>query len=76
MDFVRALIMCTCADGVYVYDYVLTRTFVCCCGVTVFLQEAHETGVAMVVACAQEKAESYVESMRLNGLIASMEPGH
>ncbi|WIA40077.1 hypothetical protein OEZ86_013492 [Tetradesmus obliquus] len=40
------------------------------------MQEAHETGVAMVVACAQDKAESYVESMRLNGLIASMEPGH
>lgn len=46
----------------------------CCCCFA--LQEAHETGVAMVVACAQDKAESYVESMRLNGLIASMEPGH
>ncbi|KAF6257797.1 ATP-dependent Clp protease adaptor protein ClpS-domain-containing protein [Scenedesmus sp. NREL 46B-D3] len=40
------------------------------------MQEAHETGVAMVVACAQDKAETYVETMRLNGLIASMEPGH
>jgi ATP-dependent Clp protease adaptor protein ClpS len=51
-------------------------TCVCCCGVTMPLQEAHETGVALVVACAQEQAESYVESMRVNGLIASMEPGH
>jgi ATP-dependent Clp protease adaptor protein ClpS len=42
----------------------------------VALQEAHETGVAMVTACAQDKAETYVETLRLNGLIASMEPGH
>jgi hypothetical protein len=42
----------------------------CCC-----LQEAHETGVAMVVACAQEQAETYVETLRLNGLISTMEPG-
>eukprot|EP00775_Hariotina_reticulata_P005877 gene5877-6118_t len=40
------------------------------------MQEAHETGVALVVACAQEQAESYVESLRLNGLISTMEPGH
>lgn len=42
----------------------------------VALQEAHETGVAMVTACAQDKAETYVETLRLNGIIASMEPGH
>eukprot|EP00882_Tetradesmus_deserticola_P000581 GHRQ01000637.1.p4 GENE.GHRQ01000637.1~~GHRQ01000637.1.p4 ORF type:complete len:155 (+),score=39.56 GHRQ01000637.1:98-562(+) len=42
----------------------------------VVMQVAHETGVALVVACAQDKAETYVETMRLNGLIASMEPGH
>jgi ATP-dependent Clp protease adaptor protein ClpS len=40
------------------------------------MQEAHETGVALVVACAQEMAETYVESLRLNGLISTMEPGH
>jgi ATP-dependent Clp protease adaptor protein ClpS len=40
------------------------------------LQEAHETGVALVVACAQDQAETYVETLRLNGLISSMEPGH
>lgn len=39
-------------------------------------QEAHETGVALVVACAQDQAETYVETLRLNGLISSMEPGH
>lgn len=46
----------------------------CCCFCP--LQEAHETGVALVVACAQDTAETYVESLRLNGLISSMEPGH
>lgn len=40
------------------------------------MQEAHETGVALVIACAQDQAETYVESLRLNGLISSMEPGH
>jgi ATP-dependent Clp protease adaptor protein ClpS len=39
------------------------------------MQEAHETGVAMVVACAQEQAETYVETLRINGLISTMEPG-
>lgn len=42
----------------------------------VYLQEAHETGVALVVACAQDQAETYVETLRLNGLICTMEPGH
>jgi len=41
-----------------------------------FVQEAHETGVAMVVACAQDQAETYVETLRVNGLISTMEPGH
>lgn len=45
----------------------------CCCRNP---QEAHETGVALVVACAQDQAETYVETLRLNGLISSMEPGH
>lgn len=50
---------------------------VCCfSGAVCYQQEAHETGVAMVVACAQDQAETYVETLRLNGLISSMEPGH
>jgi ATP-dependent Clp protease adaptor protein ClpS len=39
------------------------------------MQEAHESGVALVVACAQDQAEAYVEDLRLNGLISTMEPG-
>jgi hypothetical protein len=35
------------------------------------MQEAHESGVALVVACAQDQAEGYVEDLRLNG-----EAGH
>lgn len=41
----------------------------------VVMQEAHESGMALVVACAQDKAETYVEDLRLNGLISTMEPG-
>jgi ATP-dependent Clp protease adaptor protein ClpS len=40
-----------------------------------YLQEAHESGIALVVACAQDQAENYVEGLRLNGLISTMEPG-
>jgi ATP-dependent Clp protease adaptor protein ClpS len=40
------------------------------------MQEAHDTGVALVIACAQDQAETYVENLRVNGLISSMEPGH
>jgi ATP-dependent Clp protease adapter protein ClpS len=32
--------------------------------------------VALVVACAQDQAEGYVEELRINGIIATMEPGH
>eukprot|EP00877_Chromochloris_zofingiensis_P014099 jgi/Chrzof1/8943/Cz03g30050.t1_CLPS1 len=42
----------------------------------VVMQEAHESGVALVVACAQDQAEEYVEVLRLNGLISTLEPGH
>lgn len=38
-------------------------------------QEAHDKGVAMVVAVAQDVAEAYTEGLRSNGLVASMEPG-
>ena len=39
------------------------------------LQEAHETGVALVVACPQDNAERYCEGLRLNGLTSTIEPG-
>lgn len=39
------------------------------------MQEAHDKGVAMVVAVAQDVAEAYTEGLRSNGLVASMEPG-
>lgn len=42
---------------------------------TLLLQEAHISGVALVVACAQDEAEGYCEALRLNGLVASLEPG-
>lgn len=37
-------------------------------------QEAHEQGLALVVACPQEDAERYCEGLRLNGLTSSIEP--
>lgn len=39
------------------------------------MQEAHETGVALVIACPQEDAERYCEGLRLNGLTSTIEPG-
>ncbi|KAI8463267.1 MAG: ATP-dependent Clp protease adaptor protein ClpS-domain-containing protein [Monoraphidium minutum] len=39
------------------------------------MQEAHESGVALVLACPQGQAEAYVEDLRLNGLVSTMEPG-
>eukprot|EP00198_Chlamydomonas_reinhardtii_P002468 XP_001691804.1 clp protease adaptor protein [Chlamydomonas reinhardtii] len=39
------------------------------------MQEAHETGVALVVACPQDNAERYCEGLRLNGLTSTIEPG-
>ena len=37
-------------------------------------QEAHQNGLACVIACAQEEAETYCEGLRGNGLISSIEP--
>lgn len=37
-------------------------------------QEAHVNGLALVTMCAQETAERYVESLRMNGLISTLEP--
>ncbi|GBF88888.1 oligopeptidase B [Raphidocelis subcapitata] len=42
----------------------------------VVMQTAHESGVSLVLACAQELAEGYVQSLRINGLISTLEPGH
>jgi ATP-dependent Clp protease adaptor protein ClpS len=39
------------------------------------MQEAHIHGVALVIACGQDQAEGYVESLRLNGLVSTLEPG-
>jgi ATP-dependent Clp protease adaptor protein ClpS len=39
------------------------------------MEEAHETGVAMVLACPQDEAEEYCENLRTNGLASSIEPG-
>ena len=38
-------------------------------------EEAHETGVAMVLACPQDEAEAYCENLKVNGLAVSIEPG-
>ncbi|KAK9804136.1 hypothetical protein WJX73_003572 [Symbiochloris irregularis] len=38
------------------------------------MQEAHQNGLACVIACAQEEAELYCEGLRNNGLISSVEP--
>lgn len=40
----------------------------------VVMQEAHESGVALVVSCPQEDAERYCEGLRLNGLTSTIEP--
>lgn len=39
------------------------------------MQEAHETGVAMVQACPQDQAEQYCEALKLSGLSSTIEPG-
>ena len=39
------------------------------------MQEAHEEGVAMVLACPQDEAEQYCENLRINGLSSTIEPG-
>eukprot|EP00798_Chlamydomonas_sp_ICE-L_P014192 gene14192-20161_t len=37
------------------------------------MEEAHESGVALIIACPQDEAEQYCEQLRLNGLTASIE---
>eukprot|EP00210_Caulerpa_lentillifera_P001504 g1442.t1 len=38
------------------------------------MQLAHETGIALVTACAQEEAEVYCQGLRNNGLTSTIEP--
>eukprot|EP00271_Cylindrocystis_brebissonii_P002984 TRINITY_DN13725_c0_g2_i1.p1 TRINITY_DN13725_c0_g2~~TRINITY_DN13725_c0_g2_i1.p1 ORF type:complete len:256 (-),score=46.68 TRINITY_DN13725_c0_g2_i1:274-1041(-) len=38
------------------------------------MQEAHINGMACVITCAQEEAEEFCQSLRTNGLVASIEP--
>ncbi len=59
---VLAQVLLKVVDGMTVDDAVNVMT------------EAHVNGVALVVACAQDDAERYVENLRLNGLISSLEP--
>lgn len=38
------------------------------------MEEAHRQGMAVVVVVTQEQAEVYCDSLRNNGLIATIEP--
>ena len=38
------------------------------------MMEAHNSGLALVITCAQEHAEFYCEMLRNHGLSATMEP--
>ncbi|MCU0570725.1 MAG: ATP-dependent Clp protease adapter ClpS [Oculatellaceae cyanobacterium Prado106] len=38
------------------------------------MMEAHTNGLALVIACAQEHAEFYCETLKNNGLTSTIEP--
>jgi ATP-dependent Clp protease adaptor protein ClpS len=38
------------------------------------MMEAHHSGVALVITCAQEHAEFYSETLKAHGLTSSIEP--
>lgn len=38
------------------------------------MQEAHETGVGLVITCALEHAEFYCETLQAHGLTSTIEP--
>lgn len=38
------------------------------------MMQAHNSGVAVVIICAQEHAEFYCESLKSNGLTSTIEP--
>ena len=39
-----------------------------------FMMEAHSSGVALVITCAQEHAEFYSETLNNHGLMSTIEP--
>lgn len=38
------------------------------------MMEAHVNGIALVITCALEHAEFYCESLKMSGLISTIEP--
>lgn len=38
------------------------------------MMEAHNSGIALVIICAQEHAEFYCEALKNHGLTSTMEP--
>lgn len=38
------------------------------------MMEAHNSGIALVIACAQEHAEFYCETLKNHGLTSTIEP--
>ncbi len=38
------------------------------------MMEAHQNGIALVIACAQEHAEFYSETLNNHGLMSTIEP--
>ncbi|MFB2938464.1 ATP-dependent Clp protease adapter ClpS [Aerosakkonemataceae cyanobacterium BLCC-F154] len=38
------------------------------------MMEAHATGIALVITCAQEHAEFYCETLKNHGLTSTIEP--
>lgn len=38
------------------------------------MMEAHNSGIALVITCAQEHAEFYCETLKNHGLISTIEP--
>lgn len=38
------------------------------------MMEAHNSGLALVITCAQEHAEFYCETLKLHGLSSTIEP--
>jgi ATP-dependent Clp protease adaptor protein ClpS len=38
------------------------------------MMEAHQSGIALVITCAQEHAEFYCETLKNHGLSSTIEP--
>jgi ATP-dependent Clp protease adaptor protein ClpS len=38
------------------------------------MMEAHQSGIALVITCAQEHAEFYCETLKNHGLTSTIEP--